>query len=76
MPRLIIFANGIIPELESARRLIQSGDVIIAADGGSQHLFWHLGLLPSIIIGDLDSLSPDERRRLEAQPRRNPATFP
>jgi thiamine pyrophosphokinase len=67
MPRLIIFANGIIPELESARSLIQSGDVIIAADGGSRHVL-ALGLLPSIIIGDLDSLSPEERRRLEAQP--------
>lgn len=67
MPRLIIFANGKVPELESARRLIQTGDVIIAADGGSQHIL-ALGLLPSIIIGDLDSLSPDDRRRLEAQP--------
>ena len=67
MPRLIIFANGIIPELESARSLIQSGDVIIAADGGSRHVL-ALGLLPSIIIGDLDSLTPEERRRLKAQP--------
>lgn len=67
MPRLIIFANGIIPELESARSLIQSGDVILAADGGSRHVL-ALGLLPSIIIGDLDSLSPDDRRRLKAQP--------
>jgi thiamine pyrophosphokinase len=67
MPRLFIFANGIIPELESARSLIQSGDVIIAADGGSRHVL-ALGLLPSIIIGDLDSLTPEERRRLKAQP--------
>jgi thiamine pyrophosphokinase len=67
MPRLIIFANGIIPELESARSLIQSSDVIIAADGGSRHVL-ALGLLPSIIIGDLDSLTPEDRRRLEAQP--------
>jgi thiamine pyrophosphokinase len=67
MPRLIIFANGIIPELESARSLIQSSDVIIAADGGSRHVL-ALGLWPSIIIGDLDSLTPDERRRLETQP--------
>ena len=66
MPRLIIFANGILPELELARRLIQAGDVLIAADGGTRHVL-ALGLFPSIVIGDLDSLTPDERRRLDAK---------
>ena len=66
MARLIVFANGILPEPESARRLIQVGDVIIAADGGTRHAL-ALGLVPSIIIGDLDSLSPEDRRQLEAK---------
>ena len=64
MPRLIIFANGIVPELESARRLIQAGDVLIAADGGTRHVL-ALGLFPSIVIGDLDSLTQHDRRRLD-----------
>jgi thiamine pyrophosphokinase len=66
MPRLIIFANGMLPELESARRLILTGDVLIAADGGTRHVL-ALGLFPSIVIGDLDSLTPDERRQLDAK---------
>ena len=66
MTRLVIFANGIIPGLGSARRLIQAGDVLIAADGGTRHIL-ALGLFPSIVIGDLDSLTQDDRRQLEAK---------
>ena len=66
MTRLIIFANGIVPELESARRLLQAGDFLIAADGGTRHVL-ALGLFPSIVIGDLDSLTQDDRRRLDAK---------
>jgi thiamine pyrophosphokinase len=66
MPRLIIFANGVIPEFASARRLIQAEDVLIAADGGTR-LALALGLYPSVVIGDLDSLSPDDRQQLDAK---------
>jgi thiamine pyrophosphokinase len=66
MPRLIISANGILPELESAHRLIQAGDVLIAADGGTRHVL-ALGLVPSMVIGDLDSLTQDDRRWLDAK---------
>jgi thiamine pyrophosphokinase len=66
MTHLIIFANGILPDHAAARRLIQPGDVLIAADGGTQHAL-ALGLLPSVIIGDLDSLTPDERQWLDAK---------
>ena len=62
--RAIIFANGHLPDLEPARRLICPEDALIAADGGTQHIL-ALGLLPSLVIGDLDSLAADNRRRLE-----------
>ena len=65
MPRLIIFANGPIPDLESARRVLRPNDVIYAADGGSRHAL-ALGLFPSCVIGDLDSLPQDDRWKLEA----------
>ena len=65
MARLIIFANGLVPDLEAARHLFQPDDILYAADGGTQHAL-ALGLMPSVIIGDLDSLTRDDRRKLEA----------
>jgi len=53
--RIIIFANGDLPNPEKARALIHADDLIIAADGGTRHAL-ALGLTPNVIIGDLDSL--------------------
>jgi len=64
MPRCIIFANGILPDLAAARRLIRPDDLILAADGGTRHAL-DLGLTPSIVIGDLDSISDEERRKMK-----------
>jgi thiamine pyrophosphokinase len=62
--RAVIFANGSLPDLEAARRLLLPGDVLLAADGGSAHLL-ALGLTPSVLVGDLDSLTTADRRRLK-----------
>ena len=53
--RIIIFANGELPNLEKARVLLRDDDFIIAADGGTRHAL-DLGLTPHVIVGDLDSL--------------------
>ena len=63
-PCLILFANGLLPEIPAARRLIHPGDTIIAVDGGTQHAL-ALGLMPSVIIGDLDSLTPADRQLVQ-----------
>ena len=52
--RIIIFANGELPELDKARSLLQSDDYIICADGGTRHAM-ALGARPNLVIGDLDS---------------------
>ena len=65
MSRIIIFANGHLPDLEKARAIIRADDTIIAADGGTRHVL-ALGLRPDLIIGDLDSITEDERRKMES----------
>lgn len=55
MSGIVIFANGELPDLEKARALIKPDDIIICADGGTRHAL-ALGLTPSFIIGDMDSL--------------------
>ncbi len=61
MPRAIIFANGMLPDVGAARQLIKPDDYLIAADGGARHAI-ALGVIPNLIIGDLDSLSEAEVR--------------
>lgn len=58
---MIIFANGNIPDID-----IKSFDdtPIIAADGGAHHCI-KLGFIPQVVIGDFDSLNPDELLILE-----------
>ncbi len=55
MSRIIIFANGNLPNLEKARALIRPDDFILCADGGTRHAL-ALGFTPNLIIGDMDSL--------------------
>ncbi len=55
MKRAIIFVNGDLPNPDAARKLLRDDDFVIAADGGTRHAL-NLGLLPSVVIGDLDSL--------------------
>ena len=63
--RAIIFANGEFPNPQGARNLLRPDDLIIAADGGTQHAL-AAGVIPHVVIGDLDSLAPDERAHVEA----------
>jgi thiamine pyrophosphokinase len=52
--RIIILANGELPDLDRARLLVGDGDYIICADGGTRHA-QVLRITPNLIIGDLDS---------------------
>jgi thiamine pyrophosphokinase len=54
MNRITILANGELPDINKARLLIQNGDYIICADGGTRHAL-ALNIKPDLIIGDLDS---------------------
>ena len=60
--RIIIFANGL---MENHVVAVRPGDVIVAADGGTQRAL-AAGLTPAHVIGDLDSLPAKVRARLTA----------
>ena len=62
--RIIIFANGNLPNPEKARTLLRPDDFILCADGGTRHAF-ALGLTPNVVIGDLDSVTDEERRKMK-----------
>lgn len=64
MSRIIIFANGSLPAPEKARALIRPNDFILCADGGTRHAIT-LGLVPNVVIGDLDSVTEEERRKMK-----------
>lgn len=62
--RIIIFANGNLPNPEKARTLLRPDDFILCADGGTRHAL-ALGLTPNVVIGDLDSVTDEERRKMK-----------
>jgi thiamine pyrophosphokinase len=64
MQRIIIFANGDLPNLNKVRNLLRADDFIICADGGTRHAF-ALGLMPNLVIGDMDSISKVHWQKLE-----------
>lgn len=52
--KIVIVANGTLSETERLSSRIQQADMVIAADGGAVHLH-RMGIVPQIILGDLDS---------------------
>jgi len=60
-----IFANGEIEEYGLLQERILAGSVIIAADGGLQHIR-KMEMIPDVVIGDLDSVTNADLEWLKA----------
>ncbi|MCK5696352.1 MAG: thiamine diphosphokinase [Desulfobacula sp.] len=58
--KCIIIANGDLEYTNNIHRLIKNAQLIISADGGARHLR-ALNILPHIMIGDFDSISPADK---------------
>jgi thiamine pyrophosphokinase len=65
MQRIIIFANGDLPDINKARSILRDDDYIICADGGTRHAS-SLDLKPALVIGDMDSADSAYLKKLQA----------
>ena len=63
---VMIFANGDLQNPDKIKQLASRAEKIIAADGGLVHI-QALGLTPDLLIGDLDSVTPEQIRWAEEQ---------
>jgi len=61
--RILILANGRLPDINKARLLLHSDDHIICADGGTRHAS-SLDLKPVLVIGDMDSTDKELLKKL------------
>jgi thiamine pyrophosphokinase len=64
--RAILFVNGEIAEPGFLTTVCRQDDTLIAVDGGYRHLE-HLGMIPHILIGDLDSTPADVLERYQQE---------
>ena len=56
--KIIVIGNGERPSIELWDEIYKKGDIVICADGGADAAR-NLGIVPDIIVGDLDSIQPD-----------------
>lgn len=64
MQKIIIFANGELPDLKKIHALLCPDDYILCADGGTRHAL-ALGLKPDLVIGDMDSVQKGHWQKLK-----------
>ena len=67
MKKALILANGFYPKKSVIKYLLNNGfSTLVCADGGANSAF-KLGLIPDLIIGDLDSIYADVKSFYESR---------
>lgn len=64
MMKAVVFTGGEIKNYEKVRKYTVNTDLIICADSGVRHAF-NMNVKPDILVGDLDSISCEDRRKVE-----------
>lgn len=64
MKKAVIFLNGDKTDISRVKKIIDKNTFIIGCDGGTQHAI-DLGLTPHVILGDMDSVSDELKKKLE-----------
>jgi len=59
---IVILANGLFPSRQPGLDILKDADQLICCDGAADKLIAN-GLIPHVIVGDLDSLSEEIRER-------------
>lgn len=62
---VLIFVNGKLDRFDWISPLLERAHVVIAADGGANHLE-RFERVPDVVIGDMDSISPVLRKKYES----------
>lgn len=62
----IIFANGEYGSLEAYASLLATADLVLCADGGANYAY-EMNILPAMVVGDLDSISPHVENYFKAK---------
>jgi thiamine pyrophosphokinase len=61
-----IIVAGSVPAEEIDRTSVENADLLVAVDGGADALA-RIGVVPSLLVGDLDSISPASLEDLERE---------
>ena len=62
--RATVFLNGFADPPDLLRRVAGRADLVVAADGGALHAL-AAGVVPDLVVGDMDSLGEEGSRRAE-----------
>ena len=64
--KAVIFGNGEPPSRALAREAVDGAGLVVAADGGADGAL-AVGIMPDLVVGDLDSLSNSSRSLIGAE---------
>ena len=64
--RAVVFLNGVPESRDILRNASAQADLVIAADGGAVHAV-DAGVIPDLIVGDMDSLGEERALAFEAR---------